>query len=418
MKNILIILILSFSLSLFSQAKQALPSSGPFAAGLPEKGKDGACYALCSKKPVYKEELVKVLVKPEFKRIKIIPAEYKTVVEKVVVKPASKKFIYIPATYKTEKVSYVAKPASNSLSKVPEEFKRVQKTIEVKPKTGSWIVSEDKAPNCESADPNDCKIIYYLEQEAEVKKYSIQEKVKDETVNKTPVPEETDSYEIEVQVSPAKVEEVPIPEIVEEVTKVVLVKDETTEEEVVPAVYETIKTNVLVSDSSVSEWRQVPCKVDKEKIRTTPISSSQAPEPTNVKPKQMEQPKLATVEKKEVIQYEALPVFYKLGSPELTPESRKVIDEKLYNLLVGRPDVKVMIMSHTDSRGTPASNLSLSKQRAKSVVDYLIEKGIKASRLSSEGYGETQLLNDCKDGVKCSEEEHQKNRRTEFKILE
>jgi hypothetical protein len=73
-------------------------------------------------------------------------------------------------------------------------------------------------------------------------------------------------------------------------------------------------------------------------------------------------------------------------------------------------------MSHTDSRDNAKSNITLSQKRAQSVVDYLIEQKIDPARLAAKGYGETKLLNRCKDGVKCSEEEHQVNRRTEFRI--
>ena len=62
--------------------------------------------------------------------------------------------------------------------------------------------------------------------------------------------------------------------------------------------------------------------------------------------------------------------------------------------------------------------MDLSKRRAKAVVDYLTKEGISASRLKSAGYGETQLVNGCSNGVKCSDEDHQLNRRTEFKVLE
>ncbi|MFM1932601.1 MAG: hypothetical protein RL226_1904, partial [Bacteroidota bacterium] len=63
-------------------------------------------------------------------------------------------------------------------------------------------------------------------------------------------------------------------------------------------------------------------------------------------------------------------------------------------------------------------NLRLSERRAKAAVDYLITKGISAKRLVWKGYGETELLNQCVNDIPCSEEEHQRNRRTEFKILD
>lgn len=82
------------------------------------------------------------------------------------------------------------------------------------------------------------------------------------------------------------------------------------------------------------------------------------------------------------------------------------------------PSLKIKVNSHTDSRGVDAYNLWLSQKRAEATVDYMISKGISANRLQGEGYGETRLVNDCANGVQCSEEQHQLNRRSEFIIFE
>ena len=80
-------------------------------------------------------------------------------------------------------------------------------------------------------------------------------------------------------------------------------------------------------------------------------------------------------------------------------------------------DAKVELSAHTDSKGKASYNLWLSDRRAKSAADYIIAQGISADRIISKGYGETQLLNGCADGVKCSDAQHQANRRTEFKVI-
>ena len=72
--------------------------------------------------------------------------------------------------------------------------------------------------------------------------------------------------------------------------------------------------------------------------------------------------------------------------------------------------------SHTDARGTEAYNNVLSDRRAMAAVDYLIYKGIESERLTWKGYGELVPLNKCVNKVKCSDDEHQLNRRTEFKV--
>lgn len=81
------------------------------------------------------------------------------------------------------------------------------------------------------------------------------------------------------------------------------------------------------------------------------------------------------------------------------------------------PDLIVEFGAHCDSRGPDAYNDKLSTRRADSTVDYMITRGISPERLTGKGYGERNLVNKCSNGVKCTEEEHQLNRRTEFVIL-
>jgi len=92
--------------------------------------------------------------------------------------------------------------------------------------------------------------------------------------------------------------------------------------------------------------------------------------------------------------------------------------DKVIGVLNQYPEMKIFASSHTDSRGPKRYNLRLSKRRANSSVDYIISKGIDPGRITSDGFGETQLVNDCTDGKDCTEEEHQLNRRTKFKVIE
>ena len=80
------------------------------------------------------------------------------------------------------------------------------------------------------------------------------------------------------------------------------------------------------------------------------------------------------------------------------------------------PDLIVELGSHTDSRGIDIYNVWLAEQRSKSCVEYIRQNGIPADKIIAKGYGEKQLANECADGVKCSEEKHQLNRRTTLKI--
>lgn len=90
----------------------------------------------------------------------------------------------------------------------------------------------------------------------------------------------------------------------------------------------------------------------------------------------------------------------------------------LLELLNEYPDMIIELSSHTDARGSDAYNKDLSQRRARSAKKWLLERGISPGRIRAIGYGETQLLNQCKNGVSCTDEEHRLNRRTEFKILE
>jgi outer membrane protein OmpA-like peptidoglycan-associated protein len=92
--------------------------------------------------------------------------------------------------------------------------------------------------------------------------------------------------------------------------------------------------------------------------------------------------------------------------------------EKVIAAMEKYPSLKIQVNSHTDSRGPAAYNLWLSQKRAEATINYMISKGIGSDRLASEGFGETKLINDCYDGVKCSSEKHDLNRRSEFIILE
>jgi outer membrane protein OmpA-like peptidoglycan-associated protein len=108
-------------------------------------------------------------------------------------------------------------------------------------------------------------------------------------------------------------------------------------------------------------------------------------------------------------------IFYDLNKSSLRPESMLALD-KLAEFII-KNEVRIELSSHTDARGSDAYNLKLSQARAQSCVDYLISKGVKKSQIIAKGYGETKLINRCKNGVDCPEDLHQENRRTEVKIL-
>ncbi|MBA9076134.1 MULTISPECIES: OmpA family protein [Rufibacter] len=109
-------------------------------------------------------------------------------------------------------------------------------------------------------------------------------------------------------------------------------------------------------------------------------------------------------------------IYYDLDKYDLRPEAILELD-KVVAMLQDNPEVRIELSSHTDSRQSHRYNQMLSQMRAAAAVKYILSKGIAPKRIIAKGYGETKLLNRCKDGVSCSEEDHQLNRRTEFKIL-
>ncbi len=109
-------------------------------------------------------------------------------------------------------------------------------------------------------------------------------------------------------------------------------------------------------------------------------------------------------------------IYYDLASAEIREDAKPVLD-KLALLLQDNPNIQIELGAHTDSRGQDRYNQELSAQRAQSVVNYVAKRGVAPQRMRSRGYGESALVNDCADGVNCSEEEHQVNRRTTFKVI-
>ena len=90
---------------------------------------------------------------------------------------------------------------------------------------------------------------------------------------------------------------------------------------------------------------------------------------------------------------------------------------KIVEVMREYPKMKIDIRSHTDSRGADSYNLKLSDRRAKSTLEWIVKQGIDRKRLKAKGYGETRLVNGCSNGVPCTEEEHQENRRSEFIVV-
>jgi len=108
-------------------------------------------------------------------------------------------------------------------------------------------------------------------------------------------------------------------------------------------------------------------------------------------------------------------IYYDYDQSYIREDASKELD-KVVAVLKDNPGISVELGSHTDSRGKDSYNMQLSDRRAAAAVAYLVDNGIDAIKLTSRGYGETQLVNRCRNGVQCSDKEHQQNRRTQLKI--
>ncbi len=109
-------------------------------------------------------------------------------------------------------------------------------------------------------------------------------------------------------------------------------------------------------------------------------------------------------------------IYYDFNKWDIRPEA--IPDLKmLLTFMNNNPEAIVELSSHTDARGDDAYNKKLSQKRAQSAVDWLVMNGINLDKIKPVGYGESQPVNKCTNNVKCTEEEHQRNRRTEFKVL-
>lgn len=345
---------------------------------LPKEGEPGKCYVKCITPDKFKEVTETVVVKEAYTVLETVPPKFKEVTEEVLVKEESKEYTYIPAVYETVEVEYISKEQAKKLNVVPASFVNDSKQFEVYPKTGRWEYK--MLEDCDSADKDDCMVACYVEYPEQVETVQLVKLDKDATTEDVPLPEQKSTFKKQVVKTPARVEEKIIPAQYKTIKRMVLDVPAKSVPKTVPKVEETVSRTVLVEKGGITSWEEVDCGL----VNTSNI----------------------------------LPILYEYNSSRITPASRKIIDDNLLKLMQDKPNLNIEIRSHTDSRGNADYNMSLSKQRAQSVVNYLVSKGIARERLRSKGFGETRLVNKCTEGVQCSEEQHQANRRTEFSIIQ
>src|SRR5262249_21060430 len=108
-------------------------------------------------------------------------------------------------------------------------------------------------------------------------------------------------------------------------------------------------------------------------------------------------------------------IYYDFDDDKILPDAEKDLSF-LVDLMKKYPDMEIELASHTDAQGNDEYNMKLSERRANYAKNWMVAQGINKDRIDAVGYGETQILNDCINGVDCSDDEHRVNRRTEFKI--
>lgn len=343
---------------------------------LPANPQPGKCYVKCVTHDEFKTEEVRIMTSPAYKKIKTVPATYKTVTEKVLIKEASKKLIYHPAEYTTEKISYVKKADASALKAKPAELTNATETIEIFPKTAEWEYTSYS--ECTSPNPEDCQTLCYVEKPAQYQTIAVKRLASDASTASNKVAGSTTTYNKQVVSKAAYVEEVVIPAVYGTITRQVVdvpAKEIATE---VPATFKTITKEVLVKKGGVKSWQEIDC---------------------------------------DLVQAQELNIQWNSGSSTLTYAAKQEINRVLLPLLQGNSNMNIELSSHTDSQGSKAFNTALSQRRADAVKSYLISKGISSSRLVSKGYGETKLKNNCSDGVSCTAAQHAKNRRTEYRVI-
>jgi OOP family OmpA-OmpF porin len=350
------------------------------AQNYPENPEPGACYIRCPIEEI--TELEKVVVTPSYMQYKVVPAVYKTVEERVLVKEASKRFEYVPAVYREVTDTLLVEDPFSTYSLQPVQTIDTFEIFEIEP-AYSRFETRPAIDGCKSPIPGDCDVICYVVHPAITKQIPVKRIVTPPSFTReTPPNGRYRTIKRQVIETPATYLEVEIPAEYVTIQKRVLERDAIVDSvEVTPVMREEV---FLVTDRGGSnasdwyEWKKIECSL---------------------------------------LDFNLLPIYYARNSDALSARAQAIIDEKLLNLMLKRPEIRVEINSHTDARASDDFNLDLSKRRAKGVVDYLVSRGIKRSRLEYHGYGEAQLVNHCGNGVECAEQQHAQNRRTEFRVL-
>lgn len=366
MKNILYVFILVLLCANISTAQNGLPAN-------PDPNK---CYVRCVTPDVYETEEVRIQTRPAYKKLTVVPAKYDTKTETVVVREAYSRYEIVAAEFTNEQVPYESEQAYNKISTTAAAFGDASESVMVTPKVSRWEYQAYEG--CESDNPLDCQVWCFREYPSQSTSVPTKTLSADASHAAATAGGGQDAYTKRVVSKAAEVREITVPEETATVTKRILLTDESVTEETVPAEFTTVTREVLKTKGGLESFEEINC---------------------------------------ELLEYNVLPINYETNSSRLTASARRIIDEKLVTMMTAKPNIKIEVSAHTDSRGGASANQLLSERRAQSVIRHLQSKGISSSRLIAVGHGENKLKNRCADGVTCTEQEHAANRRTEFRIL-
>ena len=423
---------------------------------------------------VYETRDIVMEIQPASYRLEMVPAVYETQEVVVVTKEPSYSLSVVPGTYGSETVTYHKRDYGSSLRVVPASFSSDSEIIETKAASAEWQMSE-VAPDCTSDNPDDCRYWCFKEIPAQYQTVSKTLLSSDAATQRTPdctgnsdgkncgdatykkvvvaTPPSTSqndiaqkttivkktvmvtppttrqiaiaavnkTYKKTVMVTPPSTRVIDIPQETREIKKTVITPESSTVVSI-PAVTKTVKKTVMITPPST---RIVDIPAEYANITKTVLVKDSYDTETSVAAQFQTVTKEVLVSKGGLTTWKEvdcsltvnnpLPINWNVGSSTLTTSAKQIIDTRLLPVL--NDGVTVELASHTDARGSSSNNQALSERRAQSVRTYLISKGIPAGQLVANGFGENKLLNRCSDGVKCSESEHARNRRTTFRVI-
>ncbi len=436
-----------------------------------------ASYSLRVIPAKYENRTFEVVVQPAYKKVQIVPAVYENRDVTITVKEPSQRLEVIPAEWGTETVTYKKREYGSTMKVIPASFSSDYEVVEVKPAAAQWQMSEVPPSECISSNPDDCRYWCYKAIPSENVTIPVQRLTSDASSVRTPdcdpnnnggkpcgeatytrtimvkppttrmidIPGETKVVKKRVMVTPPTTKVVEVPAVTKTMTRRVMVTPPSTERIEIPAKTSTVKITNISDESTRTETIPEVRETFKKTVMKTPpttrendvaqqtgtvkltklVSDARVEETTvpavykTVTKEVLKQKGGLTVWKEvdcKLLTYNDLNINWNLGSATLTPAAKAEIDAKLLPVL--KTGVSVEIASHTDARGSKDSNQVLSERRAQAVTNYLISKGINSSKIVSNGYGESRLINRCADGVSCTEREHLANRRTQFRVLD